>query len=278
MADEEGGGIQRLAGAVSSIPWPRAMAATMSRAQVRAAALTVGRQMKALGVGVDLAPVLDVDGGVGPSLTNADGSRSFSADPQVAAGYGVAFFRGLRDARVLAVVKHFPGLGGAAGNTDVGPVATQPLSALRTGGLVPFRAAVNAGARAVMVSNASVPGLTTRPASLSARVINGLLRRQLGFTGLVVTDSLSAGAIRQASPDLPAATVAAVGSGADLVLFGSTLTPADTARLSATGVARTFHHLVSALAVAVRSGALSTRRLNAAVAEVLTAKGMHLCG
>src|SRR5450759_4971620 len=95
----------------------------------------------------------------------------------------------------------------------------RPLTALTSSALVPFRAAVRSGAPAVMVSNASVPGLTRSPSSLSPRVIGDLLERQLDFHGLVVTDSLSAGAILTGGRTLAQATVEAIAAGADLVLF-----------------------------------------------------------
>jgi beta-N-acetylhexosaminidase len=234
--------------------------------------------MVALGVRVDLAPVLDVDSRPGPSAANADGARSFSGDPQVAGRYGVAFMRGLRDGGALPVVKHFPGLGGAKGNTDIGPVATRPLSKLRQVGLPPFQRAIAANAPAVMVANASVPGLTKRPASLSRVTINGLLRKQLGFHRLVVTDSLSAGAVQAYEPSLSAAAVAAVAAGADLVLFGSTLTTEDRAQLARSPVGESFQDLVDALVAAVHDGTISTQRLNTAVTHVLGAKHVKLCG
>jgi beta-N-acetylhexosaminidase len=278
LVDQEGGGVQRLRGAVTSLPWPQEMAAQMSPAQVRTAAARLGRQMRALGVTVDLAPVLDVDDRPGPSATNADGKRSFSGDAQTVARYGVAFDAGLRAGGVLGVVKHFPGLGGAVGNSDKAPVATLPLSQLRTQGLVPFRAAIEAGARAVMVSNASVPGLTTRPASLSPAVVTGLLRHELGFRGLVVTDSLSAVSVRAASHDLADATVRAVAAGSDLVLFGATDTAADRAALEPAAVRATYHRLVAALVAAARSGTIPAARLDTAAAHVLAAKGVDRCG
>ncbi|HET6875325.1 MAG TPA: glycoside hydrolase family 3 N-terminal domain-containing protein, partial [Acidimicrobiales bacterium] len=160
MTDEEGGGVQRLLPDVSSIPWPRQMASTMTPGQVRDLAANLGRQMQGLGVDVDLAPVLDLDGGPTLSASDPDGPRSFSTLPSVAGTYGSAFVQGLKAAGVLAVVKHFPGLGGASGNTDYGPAATRPLSSLRAAGLLPFQQAIGAGARAVMVANATVPGLT----------------------------------------------------------------------------------------------------------------------
>lgn len=278
MADEEGGGVQRLAGLVDPIPWARTMAQTMSTAQTRALARTAARQMRALGVTSDLAPVLDVDSRPGPSSANADGQRSFSGNPEVAAAYGTAFMSGLLAGGVLPVVKHFPGLGGAQRNTDVGRATTSPLATLSVRDLVPFRVAIRDGAPAVMTSNASVPGLTSLPASLSRAVIEGLLRTELGFHGLVVTDSLSAGAIRSVTPSLSDATVRALAAGADLVLFGSTLTPADDAALRADRVEATYRSLVDAVAAAARTGRLSVQRLDDAVGHVLTAKHAHLCG
>jgi beta-N-acetylhexosaminidase len=276
MADEEGGGIQRLAALVGSLPWPRQMAASMTTAQVEAAVGAVATRMRNLGVDVDLAPVADVDGGSGPSATDPDGLRSFSADPATAARYSAAFVRGLRDGGVLAVVKHFPGLGGSSGNTDYGPAATRPISVLRTTQLPVFTAAFTAGAAGVMVANASVPGLTSEPASLSAAAIQQLLRGQLGFSGFVVTDSLSAGAMSASHDPVPAAAVAAIEAGADLVLFGSTLTSVDVAELSPTNVLATTSAIINGIDTAVQKDELPAAALDAAVVKVLAAKG-RLC-
>lgn len=277
MADEEGGRVQRLASAVSPVPWPRDMTRTMTPSEVRTLGQRVGRQMLAAGVTVDLAPVADVDDRPGPSRTNPDGARSFSGDPATASTYTVAFMEGLEAGGVLPVVKHFPGLGGTTANTDVGPAKTQPLGQLAVTGLVPFRAAILAGAPAVMVSNASVPGLTGSPSSLSRAVIGGLLGQQLGFQGLVVTDSLSAGSILTGGRTLPQAAVAAIGAGADLVLFGSTLTPEDTAQLSAPNVQRDYDSIVNAITAAVSDGQLPIVRLTAAATRVAYAAHDNLC-
>jgi beta-N-acetylhexosaminidase len=278
MADVEGGGVQRLTGPVEAFPWPREMAATMSVAQVRALAQTVGTQMQNLGVNVDLAPVADLDNRAGPNAVNPDGERSFSVDPAITSEYGIAFMRGLQAASVLPVLKHFPGIGLSVANTDFGPAATRPIAELRAHGLQPFANAIAAGAPAIMISNAVTPGLTTRPASMSPSVIQDLLRRGLGFHGLVVTDSLSAGAIASAGYTVPEAALAAVKAGADLVLFGSTLTPADVARLSPANVAVTRQAIIDAIVNGVRNGELSPDRLNEAVGHVLIAKGVKLCG
>lgn len=277
MADQEGGGVQRLGADVTSIPWARQMAATMTPAQVRQLAETLGRQMAALGVGVDLAPVLDLDSGPLLSSTDADGPRSFSIDPSVAAAYGAAFAAGLQAGGVLAVVKHFPGLGGASANTDYGPASTRPISDLERAGLVPFERLIAGGVRAVMVANATVPGLTSRPASVSPSVITGLLRDRLHFGGLVMTDSLSAGALLAAGYTLPAAAAAAVEAGADMVMFGSTLTPAQTASLRPAPLVSQIQAVVGAIVDAVGTGALPQARLDQAVLHVVEAKGADLC-
>jgi beta-N-acetylhexosaminidase len=129
-----------------------------------------------------------------------------------------------------------------------------------------------------MVSNAYTPGLSTAPASTSTAVIQDLLRQELHFSGLVLTDSLSAGAISAAGYTVPQAAVAAVTAGADLVLFGSTLTPADTARLNPNHVAEDRQAIIDALVDAADTGSLPASRIDEAVAHVLRAKGSRVCG
>lgn len=268
MSDEEGGQIQRMANLVGGLPSARQMGATMTVAQIQQLAATLATHMLAAGVTMDLAPVLDTDNGAGPNNADPDGTRSFSNDPGVASADGRAFAAGLVAGGVVPVVKHFPGLGHATGNTDVMSASTLPWNALQSGGLIPFRDAVAAHLPAVMVANATVPGLTTIPASLSHDVITTVLRNQLGFTGLVITDSLSAVAITNAGYTVPQAAVAAIEAGADLILFNATA--------AEVGVAN--QNIANALIAAVQSGALSQARLVDAAARVLAAKGANVCG
>jgi beta-N-acetylhexosaminidase len=277
MADVEGGGVQRLPGAVQSFPWPRELASTMTTQQVRALAHTVGSAMMRAGVNVDLAPVVDLDNGIGPSVTNPDGLRSFSPSSTITTRYANAFMQGLRSAGVTPVLKHFPGIGGSTRNTDYGTAATRPLSQLRAADLQPFISGIAKGAPAIMVSNANTPGLSTIPASVSPNVIQHLLRDQLGFSGLVLTDSLSAGAISAAGYTVPHAALAAIKAGADLVLFGSTLTAADVAQLSPENVAATRQSIIDTIVQAALDGDLPITRLDDAVRHVVAAKGLHLC-
>jgi beta-N-acetylhexosaminidase len=234
----------------------------MTPAAITAFATALGAKLRRLGVTMDLAPVLDLDGAAGPNASDADGTRSFSALVRVTAADGVAFAKGLLAADVVPVLKHFPGLGGATGNTDLEKAATKPYTGPHSRGLKPFTSALDAGMPAVMIANATVPGLTSVPASLSPAVINGLLRRRLGFSGLVLTDSLTAVSITASGYSLPVATVAAIRAGADEVLFNGTPVQAasDNKRIAA------------ALVDAVSSHHLSRARLVQAVDHAQAAK------
>lgn len=265
MSDEEGGGVQRMANLAGSLPWPATMAATMTPSQVQQAVAAVARRMLASGVNMDLAPVLDLAAGPGPDAQHTDGPRSFGLSPSVATQYGLAFARGLQSGGVIPVVKHFPGEGAASANTDDAPATTPPLSELEKNDLLPFEAAIRAGLPAVMVGNASVPGLTGTPASLSAAAITGLLRGQLGFHGLVITDALNAKAISALGISVPRAAVEAVAAGADMVLYNSS------------NPNLTFTQTVQALVAAVSGGTITPSQLDEAVDQVLTLKDVDLC-
>ncbi len=272
MTDEEGGGVQRMANLVGSMPWAAQMGKTMTPAQIKALAESVGSRMLASGVGMNLAPVLDVDGrAVLPGQQDPDGFRSFSGETPVVTADGAAFMEGMVDSGVVPVVKHFPGLGGVSENTDDGPAWTLPWSTLEKVALPPFEAAINEGAPAVMVSNAKVRGFTSVPASISAKLVTGELREALGFKGLIVTDSLSAGALSDPplSLSVPAAAVDSLEAGDDMVLFGSTgTTSGDLSLAAATS---------DAIVSAVTSGALQKSTLVNAAAEVLATKKVNLC-
>jgi beta-N-acetylhexosaminidase len=269
MTDEEGGGVQRLTNVIGSIPWAQTMGKNLSASRILGQGSRIGASLMAAGVNTDLAPVLDVDGrAVQPGAVDPDGMRSFSGTPSIAAVDGTAFMQGLADAGVTSVVKHFPGLGGSSRNTDYGPATTKPWSVLKTTGLVPFEYAIARGASAVMLSNASVPGLTSLPASLSPVVVQEL-RQNLGFNGLIITDSLSAGAISALHLDDAAASVKALEAGANLVLYGLASSPAASLEL-ARGIS-------TAIVAAVTDGWLSRATLNRDAAMVVSTRNTVSC-
>ncbi len=253
-ADFEWGTAMRTEGGVRFPPAMQAGASPDPAAQERQGRI-VAREARALGVHLVLAPVLDV-------LTTPDsrviGTRSFGSDPAVVAELGAAFLRGVEDGGALATAKHFPGHGGTETDSHQ-RLATvladrETLEALH---LAPFRAAVDAGVSAVMPGHLAVPALDgreDRPAILSPEVLGGLLREDMGFDGLIVSDALEMEGARSGRFDGEVA-VETLAAGMDVILV-----PEDPV------VAH------QAIVRAVRQGRLSEARLDDAVRRVLEAK------
>lgn len=263
MTDEEGGGIQRVAQLVGSIPWPREMAATMSPSQVESAANKVGKGLIKLGINVDLAPVVDLDNRSGPTNSNPDGKRSFSIDPATTTRYAKAFLTGLSRAGVLPTLKHFPGLGGASGNTDVMPAHTVPFSQLVNSALIPFKALASS-VPFIMISNASVPGASKGvPASLSPMIVS-ILRNMTGFKGIIISDSLETTSISSYQPDLSKAVVDSALAGVDMIMLASS-NPVQSP---------IFLQAEDALSQAISSGVLQRSIAEQRVGSILALKGI----
>ena len=222
--DEEGGRVSRLSSLIGAAPAARTLAATQTPEQVYQLALARGRQMRGLGITVDFAPVVDVsDQGADTVI----GDRSFSNDPAVVTAYAGAFARGLRDAGVLPVLKHFPGHGHGSGDSHTaGAVSTPPLSTLMNSDLVPYRTLTAEGPVAVMIGHLEVPGLTGgTPASLSSAAVN-LLRSGgyggPGFNGPVFSDDLSSMAAINTRYGVAEAVLRSLQAGVDVALWITT--------------------------------------------------------
>jgi beta-N-acetylhexosaminidase len=208
--DQEGGDVRILPFAGPELAAPAQAAAGTVRPDSRAA----GRDLQAVGVNLTLAPVADVPTVDGAALAG----RAFARDPEAAAAAVAASVRGWHEGGVATTVKHFPGLGATTVNTDDGPVTIDRTRAELEGDLAPFRAGIAAGTEFVMASHASYPALDAEHiASQSPAIIDGLLRHELGFDGVVMTDSLEAAAV-QAVGDVDEAAVASVQAGVDLIL------------------------------------------------------------
>jgi beta-N-acetylhexosaminidase len=216
-ADFEAGVGFRVAGATL---FPRAMALGATRDE--RIAYEVGRltaiEGRALGVHVNFAPVVDVNNNARNPVINI---RAFGEDPALVGALGAAYARGLGDGGMLATLKHFPGHGDTDVDSHLGlPLIAHPRERLERVELVPFRAGLAAGADAVMVAHIELPALdpTPRtPATFSRAIVTGLLREELGFRGLVYTDSMAMRAVADLMPPGEAA-VRAVQAGCDLVL------------------------------------------------------------
>ena len=222
--DEEGGRVSRLSSLIGPAPAARTLAQTQTPDEVYQLALSRGRQMRGLGITIDFAPVVDVsDQGANTVI----GDRSFSNDPATVTTYAGAFARGLRDAGLLPVLKHFPGHGSGSGDSHTaGVVTTPPLDELIESDLVPYRTLVAEGPVAVMMGHLEVPGLTgNMPASLSAAAVN-LLRSGgyggPGFNGPVFSDDLSSMAAVSSRFGVAEAVLRALQAGSDVALWITT--------------------------------------------------------
>lgn len=214
--DHEGGWVLRFKSGLTAFPGN----AALGRAKDPRLAYAVGRRMAEelapLGVRLNLAPVVDVEAGpYNPGI----GIRSFGPDPGLAGRLGAAFIRGLQENGVSACAKHFPGTGEASVDPHVGlPTVRRPRAAFLRGHVAPFRAAVRAGVDAVMTSHLRVPALDSVPATFSSRIVDGLLRRGLGYDGLVVSDDLCMGAITARWP-VAEATLKCLDAGHDVLMI-----------------------------------------------------------
>jgi beta-N-acetylhexosaminidase len=213
MVDQEGGEVKRVSGPPGvSAAGMGARGAAFSRRQGR----STGESLAGLGIGVDLAPVLDV---ARPGGVIADTERGFGSSPARVTATAIPFADGLQAAGVAATAKHFPGLGSASENTDF---AVQRIglskATLRRVDEAPYRAYVAAGGKMVMLSTAIYPALSPLPAALARPVATGELRGRLGFEGVSITDALGSVAVRSFGGPAKAA-IAGARAGTDILLF-----------------------------------------------------------
>lgn len=226
-SDHEGGRVQRLKDGFETLPSAREVA-TGGEENVRIVAERVGRELRSAGINLNFAPVCDVPVHAGDTVI---GTRAFSTDFEEAGRLAAAYIRGLQsESRVGACAKHFPGHGGVGVDSHFGLPTFAGTRAELEPHLTPFRAAMEAGVSAMMVSHIALPELdqSGAPASLSRSLISGLLKGELGFAGLVVSDDLEMGALGTISAG--AIAVRAVEAGCDLLLFCHTAQKAIEAR------------------------------------------------
>lgn len=256
-ADEEGGEVTRLeAASGSSQPAALALGALDAPEATAAVAAALARSLRRAGVDLNLAPVADLLPAGG---SDALGSRAFGGDPARVARHVAAFVAGTQREGVAACLKHFPGHGGTSADSHLELARAEGDLDLA---LEPFRAGLAVGARAVMPAHLVIPALDgDAPASLSRAAISGLLREQLGFDGLVVTDALDMRGALLAAGSVEEAAVRALDAGADALCLGP-----------ACG-ADTVDRVVRAIAAAVRAGRLARRRVEEARERVACCGG-----
>lgn len=258
--DEEGGDVTRIDHLTGS-PYPgnAALGAVDDVTLTAAVHQALGQDLAELGITVDLAPSVDVNTA---SDNPVIGIRSFGSDPDLVGRHAAAAVRGLQAAGIAACAKHFPGHGSTSSDTHHGIVTVEAdLDTLRRRDLVPFAAAITAGVRGVMPGHLRVPELTGElPATVSAAAQTGLLRGELGFTGVIISDALEMRAVSE-TYGLGETAVRAVAAGTDLLCLGR-----DTGHDGYLAVR-------GALAEALASGRLPAQRLAEAEQSIVRLRG-----
>lgn len=256
--DEEGGSVARIAKNsnfdVEKITDMREIGATKDCSQAYEAGRQIGSYLKEYGFNLDLAPVADV-------ITNPQNQllkdRSFGGDATMVSEMDQAFLQGLHENEVYGCLKHFPGHGGTSGDTHDGYAYTdRTLEELKSEELVPFQEGIDNGISFIMVAHITASGITDdhTPASLSSEIITELLRNQMGYDGIVITDALNMSAITN-EYDSAAAAVKAIQAGADIVLMP-----------------QNFEKAYQGVLDAVASGTISEERLNESIKRILRIK------
>ena len=261
--DEEGGSVVRIEGnesfegedsPVKKVDTMEKLGSGGDEKAAYEAALTIGTYLREYGFNLDLAPVADVSV---EGRKNALGDRIFSSDPKVVAGMVSSYLAGLHDAQVLGAVKHFPGIGGIEKDlhNSAGTIEDD-WDALLERELVPFSRAIDEDVKFIMVSHASLPGLTGDeiPASLSGIILTQKLRMEMGYKGVIITDAMNMKAITE-SHDSAEAAVTSIKAGADMILM-----PED------------FEKAYEGVLEAVSSGELSEERIAESAERIVRAK------
>lgn len=219
--DEEGGTVTRIAGnpgfAIENVGDMADVGAAGDPAAAEDVARTIGTYLHDLGFNVDFAPDADI---CGDPAVDVMALRSFGTDPQLVATMVEGQVKGFASADMLCSAKHFPGIGGVAGDSHEGAIVSEKtLDELRAFELIPFKAAIAADVPFIMVGHLSVPNATgdDTPASINPAIVTDLLRDELGYQNLIITDSMGMGAVGDVAPEQVG--VAALEAGVDLVLM-----------------------------------------------------------
>ena len=253
--DQEQGVVTRIGPPATQFGGNMALGAARSAADARTAAAITGRELKAIGIRQDYAPDADVNVN---ALNPVIGTRSYSSDPKLVAELTAAQVQGFqRDAGITATAKHFPGHGDTVDDSHTAlPTINHTLEQWNTIDAPPFKAAIKAGIDSIMTAHIVVPALDPSgdPATLSKPILTGVLRKQLGFRGVIVTDGLEMAAVRKKYGDAEVA-VRAIEAGVDQLL----LPPAPQVQFNA-------------VLDAVRSGRISERRIDESLLRILLLK------
>lgn len=274
--DQEGGVVTRIT-FERDYPEAAAIAESGPPSMAYDNAVIMGRELASYGFNVDFAPVMDVDSN---PLNPIIGRRSFSSDPDVVSEYGVQMLKGLEATGIIGCLKHFPGHGDTSTDSHTGlPRVDKTLDELRELELIPFKAGIDAGAKMIMTAHIEFPNIEPSeyhpinssdpsekiclPATLSKTILTDVLRKELGYDGIIVTDALEMKAISSFFP-LMEATSLSVNAGADIMLIPVRIT--GPAGISA------YRQYIKDFADLVRAGEISESRIDESVMRILKLK------
>ena len=254
--DQEGGIVHRIKGESYTPPSEPAIGATGSEELAKKAGLSVGTALGSLGININLSPVLDVPIDISPSPMMG---RSYSYDPEIVKRLGIAYIKGLKDAGLLATAKHFPGIGRANEDSHFKlPHIIWKTQNEKDGDIMPFQGAVKAGVDIIMVGHfIAEPGDEKNPVSLSSYWMKNVLRKDIGFDGLIVVDNIEMKPIEEIMP-VSEAAVHSFKAGADMIMVSHE-------RENQKAV-------FNALMEAVKKGDISQDRLDESLRRIISAK------
>ena len=274
--DQEGGIVARLGEGIRGIG-NMAVTATGEEDNAYTIASTMGKELSALSINVDFAPVLDVNNNPANPVI---GVRSFSDDPEVVSRYGVRFLQGIRDTGTITALKHFPGHGDVATDSHTGfPILNKSYEELKECELIPFQAAIDAGADMVMTAHIQYPEIEKEtyksistgeevflPATLSHTILEDILREDMGFEGVIVSDAMNMAAIKD-NFDFKEMGVMAIEAGIDMILMPVPVT--SKVKLDE------LENFMAYLCETVREGTIDESRIDESVRRILNVKESH---
>lgn len=257
--DEEGGLVSRMPSEFKDIPTNSDIAKYDDEDLSYNIGKVIGEEISSLGFNMDFAPVLDINSNPNNPVI---GDRSFGDNEAIVSKLGIATMKGLKDSNVIASVKHFPGHGDTSVDSHVGlPVVEHDLERLKSFELVPFKKAIDAGADMVMVSHIMLPKIDEKePATLSKTIITDILRKDMNYNGVVVTDDMTMGAIIN-NYDIGEAAVKSINAGVDIVM-----------------VCHQYDNVIKvidAIKEAVKNGTITEERLDKSVERILKLKDKY---
>jgi beta-N-acetylhexosaminidase len=254
--DQEGGRVTRLPGALANFPPNKQIGEVNNPEFSYKIGTLLGLELKKIGLNLDFAPVLDINSNPNNPVI---GDRSFGNNVEIVSKLGIQTMKGIQSQNVIPTIKHFPGHGDTSVDSHLAlPIVNKSLKELMKLELIPFKRAIDQGADVVMVAHILMPELDkNNPASMSKSVITDVLRRQLGFNGVIITDDMTMGAIVEHF-DIGKAAVESVKSGSDIILVGHGYDNVEKIR--------------SSLKNAIENGEISQQRINESVERIIKLK------